>query len=368
MKHIQLRTIKSLLLAIVCCVASGTLAQSPFPFRSMHLDVSRHFFPVEIVKQYIDSLSKYNFNHFHWHLTDDQGWRIEIKGYPLLTEIGGWRISENGERYGGYYTQEQIKGIVTYASQRGIEIIPEIDLPGHMSAAIAAYPWLSCDQTEIEVPTKWGIHKTILCRTDTVSTFVKNVLNEVCELFPGKYVHIGGDEVPKKIWRKNDDVKQLKKDQDLRTLQEVQNYFMNDIAKYLRSKGKTVIVWGEVTRSEFSKDWVVMSWRGKIAGIRAAKNGNQVVMAPRFFCYFDYPQSRKEKKTAWYQTYTTNEKVARFSPLVKRLSEEENKLIIGGAGMLWTEHVPNSSRLWHQLSPRAAVLGKVLMQGPKAEH
>ncbi len=331
-----------------------------FDFRSMHLDVSRHFFPTDVIRQYIDSLAKNHFNYFHWHLTDDQGWRLEIKAYPLLTQLGALRKEKDGTVYGGYYTQEQIKEVVEYATLRGVEIIPEIDFPGHCSAAIAAYPWLSCNGALIEVPNKSGIYKTILCPTDTTTQFLKKVFDEVCELFPGKYIHIGGDEVPKQSWRSNVAVKQLKHQYNLGSLQAVQNHWMNEMSTYLQQKGKSVIVWGEVTRSAFRKDLIIMSWRGKNAGVRAAKNGNKVIMASRFYCYLDYPKSRKEKKPAFFYPYLTNEKVAKYNLYSKRLNAEQNQNIIGGGGLLWTEFVADTAKLWHQFSPRAATLGKVL--------
>ena len=331
-----------------------------FPFRSMHLDVSRHFFSVPLIKEYIDSLAANNFNYFHWHLTDDQGWRIEIKAYPLLTKTGAWRKEKDNTIYGGFYSSEDIKEIVDYALKKNIEIIPEIDFPGHCSAAIAAYPWLSCSEEAIEVPAKPGIYKTILCPTDTVKSFLKIVFNEICGMFSGKYIHIGGDEVPKKSWRKNKSVKRMMLENNLHSMQQVQNYWMNDIATFLQRKGKSVIVWGEVTRSAFSKNLIIMSWRAKHAGIRAAKNGNKVIMASRFYCYFDYPASRKEKKPVFFYPYLTNAKVSRYNLYSKRLTAEENRNIIRGAGMLWTEYVTDTNRLWHQFSPRVGTLGKVL--------
>ena len=335
----------------------------PFPFRSMHLDVARHFFSVEVVKQYIDSLSKYNYNYFHWHLTDDQGWRIEIKAYPLLTKVGAWRKEKDGATYGGFYTQEDIKAIVNYAQQKNIEIIPEIDLPGHFSAAIAAYPWLSCHNKKIDVPKKHGIYHTILCPTDTVTQFVKTILDEVCELFPGQYIHLGGDEVPKSSWQGNPTVLKIKKEQQLKSLHAVQNYWMEQLMHYLKPKGKRVIVWGDVTRAPFSKDFIVMSWFDKKAGIKAARQGNQVIMAARYYCYFDYPKSRKDKKPVFYYPYLTNAKVARYTPYSPQLSPEAAKNIIGGAGMLWTEFVPTEQQLWYQFSPRVGTLGKALSKG-----
>jgi len=339
---------------------NNNIPQKAFEFRSMHLDVARHFFPVPLIKQYIDSLAANNFNYFHWHLTDDQGWRIEIKKYPLLTEIGAWRQEKNKATYGGYYSQKEIKDIVAYAQKQGVEIIPEIDMPGHSTAAIAAYPWLGCTGKSIKVPYKHGVYQSVLCPTDTVQAFLKHVFDEVCTLFPGKYVHIGGDEVPKSSWRNFSGIREIMQKSGVKSMRALQNYWMHDLADYLQKKGKVVIVWGEVTRSAFSKDLVIMSWRGKRAGIKAAKQGNKVVMTSRFYCYFDYPQHRTERKPVFYYPYLSNKKVAAYELYAKQLTLTENNNIIGGGGMMWTEFISDTSRLWHQFSPRAATLGKVL--------
>lgn len=323
-----------------------------YGFRGMHLDVCRHFFPKEVIRQYIDTLAAYRINYFHWHLTDDQGWRIEIKQYPKLTAIGAWRTLDNGTQYGGYYTQEDVREIVAYALERHVTVIPEIEMPGHSSAAIAAYPWLSCAASSISVPARWGIFKNIYCPTDTVFRFLQHVLDEVCALFPSPYIHIGGDEVPKQEWKKNDAVKALMKREQLRNYEQVQHYFMKTMEDYLLAKGKRSIGWGEVTRGGLSDSMLVMSWRGKFAGIKAAKNGNEVIMAPRFSCYFDYPQTWKEKKPAWWMTRLTAKKVARFKPNSQLLSKMQNEKIIGAEATLWTEYVPDEKRLWHQLMPR----------------
>jgi hexosaminidase len=351
-----------LLLLVILSVRGFSQPGEPtaFPFRSMHLDVSRHFFSVDVVKQYIDSLAAHDFNYFHWHLTDDQGWRIEIKKYPFLTAISAYRSAENGERYGGFYTQEDIKDIVQYALLKNIQIIPEIDFPGHVSSAIAAYPQLGCTDKPIQVPSKHGIYHDILCPSKYSEQFILDVMAEVCALFPGPYIHIGGDEVPKKQWKKDPAAKKLLAERNLPSFQALQNAWMSSVATYLKSQGKSVIVWGEVTKSDFDPDWIIMSWRGKKAGIKAAKQGNRVIMASRFYCYFDYPQSRKEKKPLFYYPYLKNEKVASFNLYSKKLTDEQNAHIIGGAGMMWTEFIADEEKLWHQFTPRVGTLGKVL--------
>jgi hexosaminidase len=333
-----------------------------FAYRGMHLDVCRHFFLKETVKRYIDELAKSRINYFHWHLTDDQGWRIEIKKYPRLTEVGAWRTEKNGTKYGGYYTQADIKEVVAYAAERHITVIPEIEMPGHSSAAVAAYPWLSCAQQPITVPNRWGIFSDIYCPNDSVFQFLRDVLDEVCTLFPSPYIHIGGDEVPKQQWKESGAVKALMQSEQLRNYEQVQHYFMKTMESYLLTKGKNCIGWGEVTRGGLSDSMVVMNWRGKLAGVKAARKGKRVIMASRFSCYFDYPQTWKEKKAAWWMTRITQKKVSRFQPYSPLLSKTKYKNIIGAQATLWTEYVPNEKQLWHQLQPRLTEFGKVLWE------
>lgn len=341
-----------------------TITDHPqYSYRGMHLDVCRHFFSKELVKQYIDTLSKYRINYFHWHLTDDQGWRIEIKKYPKLTEVGAWRTETDGSKYGGYYTQADIKEIVQYATERHVTIIPEIEMPGHSSAAVAAYPWLSCGQQSIAVPNRWGIFKDIYCPTDSTFQFLRDVLDEVCELFPSPYIHIGGDEVPKEQWKNSVVVKKLMQREHLKNHEQVQHYFMKTMEQYLLAKGKRSMGWGEVTRGGVSDSMIIMSWRGKFAGIKAAKQGNDVVMASRFYCYFDYPQTWKEKKGAWWMTRTTVKKVSNFNPKSLQLSKARNKKIIGAEATLWTEYVSTEKQLWHQLQPRLKAFSNALWTG-----
>ena len=333
-----------------------------FAYRGMHLDVCRHFFSKEVVKQYIDELAKSRINYFHWHLTDDQGWRIEIKKYPKLTEVGAWRTEKDGKRHGGYYTQADIKEVVAYAAERHITVIPEIEMPGHSSAAVAAYPWLSCAQQPVAVPNRWGIFSDIYCPNDSVFQFLRNVLDEVCTLFPSPYIHIGGDEVPKQQWKESAEVKALMQREHLKNYEQVQHYFMKTMECYLLTKGKRSIGWGEVTRGGLSESMIVMSWRGKLAGAKAARKGNAVIMAPRFSCYFDYPQTWKEKKAAWWMTRLMVKKVSRFNPYTPLLAKTKNKNIVGAEATLWTEYVADEKQLWHQLQPRLKELGRVLWE------
>ncbi len=331
--------------------------QGSYDYRGMHLDVARHFFSKQVVEQFIDTLSACNINYFHWHLTDDQGWRIEIKKYPLLTQVGAWRVEKDSSVYGGFYTQQDIKEVVAYAAARNITIIPEIDLPGHSTAAIAAYPFLSCVEQIPAVSNHWGIHKDILSPSDTTFKFLFAVFDEVCELFPSHYIHIGGDEVPKAYWKQNTYALKIKAQQGYKDFEGVQHYFMKTIEAYLNSKGRRCIMWGEALRGGVSDSTIIMSWRGRGAGIKAAKQGRQVIMAPRFTCYFDYPQTIKDKKPAWWMTYIPYKKVLKFNPQVKSLSKEQNALIMGGECTLWTEYITNEAELWRQLMPRLRAFG-----------
>lgn len=331
-----------------------------YAYRGLHLDVSRHFYNKEVVMQYLDEMLRNKLNYFHWHLTDDQGWRIEIKRYPKLTEVGAWRTEADGSKHGGYYTQDDIREIVNYARERNITIIPEIEMPGHSSAAVAAYPWLSCKGEAVDVPNTYGIKKDIFCPTDSTFQFLKNVLDEVCDLFPSPYIHIGGDEVPKAQWKQSSAVRALKQKEKLKNYEQVQHYFMHTMESYLATKGKRSIGWGEVTRGGLSDSMIVMSWRGRYAGNKAASKGNSVIMAPRFTCYFDYPQSSKDKKAAWWMTYLPLEKVYKFNP-----NKKNQPQILGGQANLWTEYITNEAQLWYQLKPRVYALGEALWSGGK---
>lgn len=289
-----------------------------FAYRGMHLDVSRHFFPVEFIKQYIDFLAMYKMNTFHWHLTDDQGWRIEIKKYPRLTQTGAYRngtiigrypgTGNDHLRYGGYYTQEQVKEIVRYAADRYITVIPEIEMPGHASAAIAAYPQLSCfpdeptqhatnvawsgDSTGKQVQQAWGVFKDVFCPSDYTFRFLEDVLDEVMALFPGKYIHVGGDECPKDNWRRSEFCQQLIRDKGLKDEHGLQSYFIQRIEKYLNGKGRQIIGWDEILEGGLAPNATVMSWTGEKGGIEAAKQSHNVVMTRGHGCTSIIPRIR----------------------------------------------------------------------------
>ncbi|MCS6819285.1 MAG: beta-N-acetylhexosaminidase [Chitinophagales bacterium] len=334
-----------------------------YPYRALHLDVARHFFDISTLKKIVMILPAVKINTLHLHLTDDQGWRVEIKKYPLLTQIGAWRKEKNGEKYGGYYTQQELKELVAFAQLHGVEIIPEIDVPGHFSAAIASYPFLCCREgntKNIEVPSTWGIKPNLLCPTDTAISFLNNLLDELSEIFPSGFVHIGGDEAPKRQWRKSKVLKHIMKEKNIKNFRELHTYLINELQRKLVQKNKTAIVWAEAARSGVSKQVVAMSWLGRRYGRRAAANGHHVIMAPRFYCYFDYPQSIKDKWHRIWMTFTPLRKVYRFRPAQPNCNSNVKQKIIGGEAMLWTEFIKSEKQLFHQLFPRIYALSEAL--------
>lgn len=343
-----------------------------FSYRGLHLDVSRHFFDVASIKSYLDLMARYKFNKFHWHLTDDQGWRIEIKKFPLLTEVGAYRkgtvkghandlnsVSDN-KTYGDYYTQEEIKEIVKYASDLKIEIIPEIEMPGHCSAALAAYPEFGCSGGPYEVKGQWGIFDDVFCSKDTTLWFVKEILNEVCDLFPGKYIHIGGDEVPKTKWKSCNKCQYIRKRQGLKNEEELQSYFIEQVGIFLQSKGKNFIGWDEILEGGLAPNAIVMSWRGIEGGIEAAQQKHQVVMCPGSHCYFDHYQSEMPKEPLAIGGYTPLAKVYAYNPVPEQLNLDEKKYILGAQANLWTEYIADFNHLTYMAYPRAIALAEVL--------
>ena len=271
-----------------------------YVYRGMHLDVGRHFFPVDFIKKYIDLLAMHKMNRFHWHLTEDQGWRIEIKKYPKLQEIAAFRNETlighysdqphqfDGKRYGGFYTQDEVREIVAYAKERHITVIPEIEMPGHSQAALAAYPELACTEGPFEVATKWGVFKEVYCPTDATFEFLENVLTEVMELFTSEYIHIGGDECPKERWKQSKFCQDLIKKENLKDEHGLQSYFISRIEKFLNANGRQIIGWDEILEGGLAPNATVMSWRGMQGGIDAARQKHDVVMTPTSNCYFDY--------------------------------------------------------------------------------
>ncbi len=342
-----------------------------FPYRGMHLDVCRHFYSVDFVKKYIDLMARYKLNTFHWHLTEDQGWRIEIKKYPKLTEIGAWRMqldTATGDtiRYGGFYTQEQIKDVVKYAADRYITIIPEIELPGHARAALAAYPQFSCSGKQLPVANTWGVFEHVYCAgNDSTFLFLQAILDEVVDLFPGEYIHIGGDECPKEAWKKCDKCQARIKAEGLKNEHELQSYFIQRIEKYLLTKNRKIIGWDEILEGGLAPEATVMSWRGIEGGIAAAKQHHDVIMTPGTHCYFDHYQANPKFEPHAIGGYTTVQKVYSYEPIPSELSPEEAKYILGAQANMWTEYIPSEHHLEYMLLPRMLALAEVNWTLPK---
>lgn len=369
-----------------------------FGYRGMHLDVCRHFFSVSFVKKYIDYLALHKLNYFHWHLTDDQGWRIEIKKYPKLMSDAAYRhgtiigrypgTGNDNIRYGGFYTQEEIKDVVEYAAGRHITVIPEIEMPGHASAAIAAYPSLSCfPEKETVIPhhpsqvskgmlgipgpgapnrpvkkvqESWGVYEDIFCAgKDSTFLFLQNVLDEVVPLFPSKYIHIGGDEAPKTHWKKCPACQARIKAEGLKDEHGLQSYFIQRMEKHLNAKGKTIIGWDEILEGGLAPNAIVMSWRGEKGGIEAAKQKHQVIMTPEKPMYFDHTQTRNEDSVV-IGGYNPIENVYAYDPIPKELNGEEGQYILGAQANLWAEYIKNPSKIEYMVFPRMAALSEVL--------
>jgi hexosaminidase len=341
-----------------------------FVWRGMHLDVCRHFFPVEFVKKYIDFIAMYKMNTFHWHLTDDQGWRIEIKKYPKLTEVGAWRSGSmvgpfsmqqyDTIRYGGYYTQEQIKDVVRYAAKRHVTVVPEIEMPGHSLAALASYPELSCTGGPFEVGKAWGVFEDVFCPKETTFTFLENVLTEVMALFPGKYIHVGGDECPKVRWKKCEHCQSLIKQLKLKDEHELQSYFIRRIEKLLNANGRKLIGWDEILEGGLAPNATVMSWRGIDGGIAAAKSKHFAVMSPGSHCYFDYYQGNPMYEPLAIGGYTTVEKVYSYEPVPDVLKPSQRKYILGAQGNVWAEYITTPEHVEYMAIPRMAALAEAV--------
>lgn len=346
-----------------------------FQWRGMHLDVCRHFFPVAFIKKYIDLIALYKMNTFHWHLTEDQGWRIEIKKYPKLTQIGAWRqgtmVGPYSDQkfdsipYGGFYTQDEIEEIVAYAAQRHVTIVPEIEMPGHSVAAIASYPWLSCTGKQINVEKSWGVFEEVYCTKDSTFTFLQDVLDEVMALFPGKFIHIGGDECPKTRWKTCPHCQSLIKRENLKNEHELQSYFIKRIENYVNSKGKQIIGWDEILEGGLAPNAAVMSWQGTEGGVAAAKQKHQVVMSPGSYCYFDHYQSAPNDEPLAIGGYTPLEKVYAYEPVPSELKPEEQSYVLGAQANVWTEYMLNEKQVEYMALPRMAALAEVLWTTPE---
>ncbi|MBQ5645257.1 MAG: beta-N-acetylhexosaminidase [Bacteroidaceae bacterium] len=349
-----------------------------FPYRGFMLDCSRHFWDVETVKEVLDILAMHKMNRFHWHLTEDQGWRIEIKKYPLLTEIGSLREQTttghneglDGIPYGGYYTQKEIKEIVKYAKERFITIVPEIEIPGHSLGALSAYPWLGCEGEEGNYKTwsYWGVSKQIACAgKESTFEFWEDVLDEVMDLFPSEYIHIGGDEAPRDMWKECPDCQQRIKDNNLKNEAELQSYVNSRIEAHLNKNGRKLIGWDEILEGGVSRDATIMSWRGTVGGIAAAKKGNYVIMTPGDYCYLDYRQTTDRKDELDSNgSYVPLRKTYSFNPY-DQLSKEEQKYILGVQGNLWTEYVTTPMQLQYKALPRLGAIAEIGWSNPSPE-
>ena len=347
-----------------------------FNYRGAHFDVSRHFFTVEEVKSFIDMMALHNMNRLHWHITDDQGWRIEIKKYPLLTEIGSQRketvIGHNsgeydGKPYGGFYTQEEAREIVAYAAERYITVVPEIDLPGHMQAALAAYPQLGCTGGPYDVWTIWGVSDNVLCAgNDSVLTFIDDVLAEIIDIFPSEYIHIGGDECPKVKWKSCSKCQArikalgIKSDDKHSKEEYLQSFIINHGEKFLNAHGRQMIGWDETLEGGLAPNATVMSWRGEGGGIEAAKQHHDVIMTPNTYLYFDYYQTKDtENEPMAIGGYLPLERVYSYEPMPRSLTQEEQKYIVGVQANHWTEYIPTFSQLQYMALPRWAALCEI---------
>lgn len=351
-----------------------------FGWRGLMLDASRHFMPKGDVLKFIDTMASLKFNRLHWHLTDDQGWRIEIKKYPRLTGVGAWRKStvvgharENrkklnldGVRHGGFYTQDDIREIVAYASARHITIVPEIDMPGHMQAAIAAYPELGCTDEKVDVKCMWGISQTILNPEESTVQFCKDVLTEVMALFPSEFIHIGGDEAKKNQWEKSARIQQLREERGLADMHEMQSWFIKQMDDFLAANGRRLIGWDEIAEGGLAKNAAVMWWRGKKgrAGTeiakKAAQDGHDIVIASNSHLYFDYYQSKdKKSEPLAIGNYLPLDKVYAFEPIMDGLTDKEAERVLGVQGQLWREYIPTTEHLEYMAFPRACALAEL---------
>ncbi|MEZ5172637.1 MAG: beta-N-acetylhexosaminidase [Bacteroidia bacterium] len=347
-----------------------------FRYRGMHLDVCRHFYPIDFIKKYIDLIAIHKMNYFHWHLTDDQGWRIEIKKYPKLTEIGGFRKGTMVGKYsdqnydniksGGYYTQKEIKEIVAYAAERHITVIPEIEnARARNGRSCCIHPNLSCTGGPFEVAKGWGVFDDVFCTKEETFEFFYSVLDEVAELFPGKYIHIGGDECPKTRWKGCKNCQSRIKEEGLKDEHELQSWVVQKIERYLNSKGKRIIGWDEILEGGLAPNATVMSWRGTEGGIEAANQNHDVIMTPGSHCYFDHYQGKPENEPLAIGGFTDLKKVYSFNPVPESLPADKRKYILGAQANMWTEYILSEKQVEYMVLPRMTALSQVLWTGNK---
>lgn len=366
------QTLRQLAAASPAAIPAVRIEDAPrFPWRGLHLDVSRHFFPVDFIKKYIDALAAFKLNTFHWHLTDDQGWRLEIERYPKLTEVGAWRTETivgharrgpkgyDGVRHGGFYTQHQAREVVAYAKERGVSVLPEIEMPGHSLAALAAYPELANVPGPFEVRTTWGISDEVFSPTEATFTFLENVLREVMDVFPSEYIHIGGDEAPKKRWKESAEAQALMKKEGLADEEALQSWFVRRIERFLNANGRRLVGWDEILEGGLAPNATVMSWRGTAGGIAAAKEDHDVVMAPQADLYFDHYQADPEHEPLAIGGMTPLEDTYGYEPIPAELSAEEAKHVLGPEGCVWTEYMPTSRQVEYMAYPRVLALAEI---------
>ncbi len=351
-----------------------------FGWRGAMLDTCRHFMPLPFIMKFIDLLALHKMNTFHWHLTEDQGWRIEIKKFPRLTGVGAWRSETlvgkwqrddpapkyDGIRHGGFYSQEEIRRVVAYAAERQITIVPEIEMPGHAQAAIAAYPELGNRRMPIPVSTHWGIHEDVFNPEEDTIRFLQDVLDEVIELFPSPYIHIGGDECPKKQWKENPRAQARMQALGLRDEDELQSYFIRRMDAFLTARGRRLIGWDEILEGGLAQNATVMSWRGESGGIQAAQEGHDVVMAPNTYTYLDYYQDDdKEREPLAIGGYLPLERVYGYDPIPLTLDSEQARHVLGTQGQLWTEYMPTPEHVEYMAFPRLCALAEVAWTPPE---
>lgn len=354
------------------CLPAVRIEDAPrFAYRGLHLDVSRHFFPPAFIKKYIDVMSALKLNTFHWHLTDDQGWRLEIQKYPRLTEVGGWRKETivghartgtqtyDGTPHGGFYTQEDAREIVGYARERGVTVLPEIEMPGHAVAALAAYPELACTPGPFEVRTTWGISEDVMCPSDATFAFLEDVLREVMAIFPSEYIHIGGDEVPKARWKVSAVAQEIIRREGLGDESGLQSWFVRRIERFLNANGRRLIGWDEILEGGLAPNATVMSWRGTAGGIAAARERHDVVMCPQEDLYFDHYQADPATEPLAIGHFTSLEDTYAYEPVPVGLTPEQAAHVIGTQGCVWTEYMPTSDHVEYMTYPRALALAEL---------
>lgn len=343
-----------------------------FPYRGFHLDVARHYFDAEFVKKQIDTMARLKFNTFHWHLTEDQGWRVPIDAFPRLTEVGAWRNETqvgrqrgvyDGTRHGGFYTKEQIREVVAYAAERHVTVIPEIEMPGHATAAIAAYPEFGCGEEPLEVSGRWGIHEAVFCPTEQTFAFLFAVLDEVLELFPSEAIHIGADEVRKVQWQQSEVAQAVMRREGLENEDQLQSWFVRRIERYLNAKGRRLIGWDEIMEGGLAPNATVMTWRTEESATEAASMGHDVIRSPIQHAYFDFSQAAPGTEPLannWAGFPLPLERVYAFEPVPTALEADKHHHILGGQSNLWTEYISTEEHAEYMLYPRALAMAEVL--------